>query len=101
MAKCRECGRKAGFLMSQCDSCLQAAVERQAAIDARPEEEPEVEEEELPPPPPTDRELLERIAKLVAQQQADLQTIRWRTGCLYAWLVLGLIIGIIALLGRG
>ncbi len=46
----------------------------------------------------SDRELLEHIAELVNDQHEDLQTICWRTGCLFAWLVLVIIIGILAVL---
>jgi hypothetical protein len=88
MAKCAECGAKAGFLMSQCDTCNQAAADRQSRA-----AEPAVAAS-----PPTDRELLERIAALVAQQQADIQTIRWRTGCLFAWLLLTVVLGVFAML---
>lgn len=54
--------------------------------------------EEPPPPPPTDRELLLRLVKLVEEQKKDVATIRWRTGCLYAWLLVGLFFALMALL---
>ena len=74
--------------MSLCDSCIQAQVDRQAR-----EAEPASAAS-----PPTDRELLERIAALVEQQRSDIQTIRWRTGCLFAWLLLSVVLGVFAVL---
>lgn len=51
-----------------------------------------------PPPPPTDRELLLRLFDLAEEQKKDLATIRWRTGCLYAWLVVSLFFVVMTLL---
>lgn len=60
------------------------------------------EEVEESPPPPTDRELLLRLVDLVEEQKKDLATIRWRTGCLYAWLILALVLAVLAaLFGSG
>jgi hypothetical protein len=60
------------------------------------------EEVEESPPPPTDRELLLRLVDLVEEQKKDLATIRWRTGCLYAWLILALVFAVLAaLFGSG
>lgn len=49
--------------------------------------------------PPTDRELLEKVLYRLQGLEDDLQTIRFRTGCLFAWLVLILVLGAFALLG--
>jgi hypothetical protein len=46
----------------------------------------------------TERDLLEQISRQLAAQQADIDTIRYRTGCLYAWLILTLIFGFLAFL---
>lgn len=46
----------------------------------------------------TDRDLLEQISRQLEAQQADLDTIRYRTGCLYAWLTATLILGFFAFL---
>jgi hypothetical protein len=89
MAKCTICGAKAGFMMSVCDSCIQASAERRAR---------EAEQKRLPVSPPTDRELLERILELVLRQQAELAVVRWRVGCLFAWLLLSVVLGVLAVL---
>jgi predicted amidophosphoribosyltransferase len=92
MAKCTVCGAKAGFMSSMCDSCLQAAVERQAKA---------AEQKVHAASPLTDRELLEHIAELMKHQQEGLAIIRWRTGCLFAWLLLSIILGIMGVLKNG
>jgi hypothetical protein len=46
------------------------------------------------PAPVTDRELLERVAALLEKHEDDLETIRWRTGCLFAWLVASVLLGL-------
>ena len=104
MAKCTVCGAKAGFMSSMCDSCLQAAVERQAkaAEQAAVERQAKAAEQKVhAASPPTDRELLEHIAELMKHQQEGLAIIRWRTGCLFAWLLLSIILGIIGVLKNG
>jgi len=63
-----------------------------------PDDEPLAEDKPRPPEPPTDRELLEKISNQLRRQQQDIDTIRWRTGCLYAWLVAGLVLGALGLL---
>lgn len=70
----------------------------------RPEEQPTPSPGQgVQPTAPTDRELLERLTSLVRKQQADLEVIRSRTGCLFAWLVTYLfliVIGALVALGQ-
>ena len=88
MAKCTVCGAKAGFMMSMCDSCMQAQSASQAMEEPPP----------ASPPTPTVPELLGSILETLRAQQADLQAIRRHTGCLYAWLLLSIILGILVFL---
>lgn len=46
----------------------------------------------------TPRELLERLVSLQQQQTADLEAIRRHTGCVYAWLILSVVLGILVVL---
>jgi hypothetical protein len=44
------------------------------------------------------RALLERLVSLQEQQKATLEAIRRHTGCVYAWLILTALLGVLALL---
>jgi hypothetical protein len=90
MAECIVCGAPTSAATVMCEACTRAAAERDS----------EPEAIEPPSPPPTDRELLEHIAALVKGQQEDIAKIRWRTGCLFAWLLLSVLLGILVLLAR-
>ena len=59
------------------------------------EEEPSEEE---PPERLSSRELLERLVSLQEEQAASLVAIRRHTGCVYAWLILTVLLGILAFL---
>jgi len=74
--------------MSFCDRCMEDVAERREREAAQ----------DLLTEPPTERELLEHIVKLMEKQQRSLDKIRKHTGCLYAWLVLTLVLGALVLL---
>jgi hypothetical protein len=51
-----------------------------------------------PPERPSSRELLERLVRLQEQQNESLAAIRKHTGCVYAWLIFSVVVGILVFL---
>jgi len=83
---CIECGEPLPDTIQEQIPKLREIRER--AVAARPSPVEEL----------SNRALLERLVSLQEQQNASLAAIRQHTGCLYAWLIFTVVLGVLAFL---